>query len=256
MMISAVVLALLISGCTGINQPEPSQTPEATQSPEPAQTSQPADETSEPSPEPTGPEITDGQQSDEKEKASAELRALLPERKDYEWVYNGFAEYGHELELEEIMEEKDRVIYKTEGEVFDLSAGESDRDFSLYVEYIVTSDALIQNKKGEMMMDLFDNVVLIRLPLEEGRSWTQTVKGKSGEEIELKCTIEKVEDRNGARAYTVLYQDQDSPYYERRVIMEGIGVTEYTRLYMAEREGEEDFEISYWLYEEASGYDN
>ena len=41
---------------------------------------------------------------------------------------------------------------------------------------------------------------------------------------------------------------------KKRVIVEGTGVTEFTRLYIAEREGDEDFEISYWLYEEASGY--
>ena len=96
-------------------------------------------------------------------------------------------------------------------------------------------------------MDLFDRIILIQAPLREGHTWTQTVKENAGGKIELECTIEKVEDKNGARAYTILYQDKDSPYYEKRVITEGIGVTEFTRLYITEAEGEENFEISYWL---------
>ena len=249
--ISVVILALLFSACAGSNQRQPEV------SPDPAQTQQP-----ETTPEPAStPEATDDTQDtenktpDNKNEVSAELRALLPEREDYEWVYNGFAEYGHELELEEIEHKNGRVVYEIEGEVFDMSGGESDDDYSLSVDFIVTSDSLIQEKKGEKMMDLFDSMVLIQLPLEEENTWTQTVKGEGGEEIQLECTIEKIEDKDGAKAYTVLYQDKNSPYYEKRVITEGVGVTEFTRLYIQEGE-DEDFEVSYWLYEEASGYND
>lgn len=246
---SVIILALLISGCAGNNQPQPEQTPE------PAQPQQPAD-TPEPTQEPTDDTQDPQTKSPGETEVSDELRALLPEREDYEWVYNGFAEYGHELELEEIERENGRLVYETEGEVFDMSDGESDRDFSLDVNFIVTSDSLIQEKEGEVMMDLFDRIVLIQLPLEEGHTWTQTVKGEGEQEIQLECTIEKIEDKDGAKAYTVLYQDQSGPYYERRVITQGIGVTEYTRLYIEEGEEDENFEISYWLYEKASGYDD
>lgn len=251
--ISLVILALVISGCAGNNQPQPGETPGPTQPQQPADTPQPT-------PEPT--ETTDDTQNtqteapDDKSEVSAELRALLPKREDYEWVYNGFAEYGHELELEEIEHKNGKVVYETEGEVFDMSDGESDDDFSLSVDFIVTTDSLIQEKKGKKMMDLFDSMVLIQLPLEEGQTWTQTVKGEGGNEIQLECTIEKVEDKDGAKAYTVFYQDKDSPYYEKRVIKEGIGVIEFTRLYIQEEGEDENFEISYWLYEEASGYND
>lgn len=258
LLISIVISALLLSACAGRNQPGPDQTPEPAETAEPGQSREPA-ETPDTSPEPSAEPPQDENDADDKKQddergAAAELTALLPEREDYEWVYNGFAEYGHELELEKIRKEDGKVIYEAEGEVFDLSSGESDRDFDIKVNYIVTSDSLIQEKKGQMMMDQFDSMVLLKLPLEEGNSWTQTVKGTNGEDVELKCSIEKIEEKNGARAYTVLYQDQNSPYYEKRVIVEGTGVTEFTRLYIAEREGDEDFEISYWLYEEASGY--
>ncbi|HHU49973.1 MAG: hypothetical protein ACOYEH_02420 [Caldicoprobacterales bacterium] len=253
LVIPVIMLALLVSGCAEDSGPRQTQAPETARPEQPAVTP-------EPTPEQTTEPMQDADNGESRAPDSvpdttSQLKALLPKREDYKWVYNGFAEYGHELELEEIEEDNGKIVYETEGEVFDMSAGESDRDFSLSVDFIVTSDSLIQKKKGEAMMDLFDRIILIQAPLREGHTWTQTVKENAGGKIELECTIEKVEDKNGARAYTILYQDKDSPYYEKRVITEGIGVTEFTRLYITEAEGEENFEISYWLYEEASGYD-
>lgn len=244
LLILAVVLALFAAGCAVDNQPQPAPTPEPARQP----TAVP-----EPSPEPAQGMETPA--PDEEPKPAAQLKALLPDKEGYEWVYNGFAEYGHELELEEIKEGKGKIIYAAEGEVFDMSDGESDRDFSLSVDFIVTSDSLVQEKNGEMMMDVFSSMILVQLPLQEGHTWNQSVEGEDGDQIELKCTIEKAEEQDGARKYTIVYQDQSSPYFERRVITEGIGVTEFTRLFRSEAEGQEDFEISYWLYGEASGYD-
>lgn len=246
--ISMIILTLLISGCAKSDNMQPGQTPSPTQPRQPADT-----------PEPRPAEDAQGNQTQAPDKelaASDELKALLPEREAYEWVYNGFAEYGHELEIEEIREENGRVVYKADGEVFDMSDGESDREYSLHVDFIVTSDSLIQEKRGKMMMDLFDNMVLIQTPLEKGHTWTQTVKEDGKEEVQLECTIEKVEDKDGVGAYTVLYQDQKSPYFERRVITEGVGVTEFTRLYIQKGQEGENYEISYWFYQEASGYDD
>jgi hypothetical protein len=260
LIIFLLITALIITGCADINQPD--KRPEG-------QEQQPA-ASPEPSPEPTPSpgtdqegENTETQEPEESEatpapeetaEAAAELKALLPERKGYKWVYNGFAEYGHEIILEEIKEEDGKVIYVTDGEVFDMSDGESDRDFSLSVQFTVDSESLIQEKTGEMMMDLFDKIELIQAPLKEGHSLTQTVKGQDGEETTLKCTIEKIEEDDGKKVYTVFYEEEDGPYYEKRVIKEGIGVIGFTRLYITEEEYE-NYEMSYWLYEEASGYD-
>ncbi|HHY81344.1 MAG TPA: hypothetical protein GX505_01535 [Clostridiales bacterium] len=254
-----VILTLVLSGCINDNQykngqSKPTETPSPTQQP-----------TAKPEPTPTADNTDDqdqndetgtdnqGQNDEEETKVSDQLIKLLPSKEGYKWVYNGFAEYGHELILEDIREEKDKIIYSAKGKVFDMSDGESDKDFSLSVDYTITSDELIQNKTGEMMMDLFDSMVIVQLPLEVGHSWTQKVKGADGKEVELKSTIVKVElDDGGTKLYTVDYQDKNSDYYEQRIIKEGIGVVGFTRLYMTE---EGNFEITYWLYEEASGYD-
>jgi hypothetical protein len=180
------------------------------------------------------------------------LKALLPQKENYKWVYNGFAEYGHKLVLKEINTEDGKTVYKAEGEVFDMSDGATSKDFSLSVSFTVTPQSIVQDKKGEMMMDSYDHMVLLQAPLKEGESWTQTVKNMDGAETALDCTIEKIEEDNGSKVYTVVYQDQNSPYYEKRVIKEGIGVINFTKLFITD---EESFEVSYFLYEEASGYD-
>jgi hypothetical protein len=240
----AISVGLIFSGCMGENQgnnqPSPSPTP--------------GQATPVPTKSPDAVEPTQTPESTEKpnEEVSSELKALLPDKEDYEWVYNGFADYGHDLELEEIREEDGKLLYIAEGEVHDMSDGESDRDFSLKVTYELTADEMIQKKSGDMMLDLFDEMTIIQLPLEEGNSWTQTVQGEKGEEIKLESTIEKIEEVEGAKVYTVLYKDKDSPYFERRVIKEGVGVTDFVRLYITD---EESFEISYSLFEKASGYD-
>lgn len=251
-----LVMALIVTSCTGPVQPEETNNPpQPTETPEPAQQpeSTPEPEQPESTPEST-PEPAEEPTPTPASEPGARLQALLPDKEGYKWVYNGFAEYGHDAVLEKIERKEEQIVYSAKGEVFDMSDGESDRDFSLSVSFIVTSDSLIQEKKAEMMLDLFDKMVLIQTPLKEGHSWTQTVKGSEGEDIVLECTIESVEDEDGAKVYTVSYQDKNGPYYEKRILKEGIGVVGYTRLYITEPEYE-NYEITYWLYEEASGYD-
>jgi hypothetical protein len=236
-----LILSIAFAGCQSGDQPGSEKTPEPTITDQATQQPTATPETSE---EPA-------ENIDEAD-ALAELKALLPEKEGYKWVYNGFAEYGHTLVLDQIKEEDGKVVYSATGEIDDMSGGESDRDFSLSVTYTLTPQSITQEKTGEMMMDIFDKVVLIQAPLDQGNTWTQTVKNEDGAEITLECTIEEIEENDGAKVYTVTYQDKNSPYYEKRVIREGIGVINFTRLYITD---EENFEISYFIYEEASGYE-
>ena len=169
LLISIVISALLLSACAGRNQPGTDQTPEPAETAEPGQSREPA-ETPDTSPEPSAEPPQDENDADDKKQddergAAAELTALLPEREDYEWVYNGFAEYGHELELEKIRKEDGKVIYEAEGEVFDLSAGESDRDFDIKGKLHCHFRFRNTGEKGQMMMDQFDSMVLLKAAL-------------------------------------------------------------------------------------------
>jgi hypothetical protein len=245
----AAVLAMvfLLAACAAPRQDTDQPTPEPTATPEPqvdeSEGTKDQNGSSEGSPDENG--------SDQAEADLAELAGLFPEKEGYKWVYNGYAEYGHEMKLKEISRTNDRIVYTMPGEVYDMSDGESDFDYSLDVTYTVSPGLVIQEKTGEMVMDEFDYVELIRGPLVKGNSWTQTVKRKDGSEVTLESTITDVVQEEGVNVITVEYRDKNSEFYEKRIIKEGIGVVGYEKLILTEAGG---YEIAYFLYEEASGY--
>jgi hypothetical protein len=172
------------------------------------------------------------------------ITGLLPSQTGYEWRYFGFAEYAHTMTLDSIQHDQNRVIYNITGEVADMSDGESDKDFSLTITYIVEPTRLIQQKQEQVMMDSnFDEIELIRTPLAAGTSWTQQVTDEVGNQVILECQIENATvDTDGKKVYTILYDDQNSDYYERRKIKEDIGVIFFEKLYI---DAEQSFPISY-----------
>ena len=270
-----IIIALMLTGCISSNQPgsgqpEPTETPKPTVQPtaEPEATTMPPDDIDTEDEDVAEPEDQDqetetGSGSNEQgsdtgnkpsSKPSDVLTRMLPEKAGFKWVYNGTAEYGHELVLEDIREEDDKIIYSAKGQVFDMSDGESGQDFSLAVNYIVTSDRIIQTKTGNMSMEEFDRIELIKLPLEVGNTWIQKVKDKDGKEHILECTIVKAELVAGfVREFTVKYLEKNGSYYEERVIRDYIGVMGYRKPFAAEDGGYYD-ELVYWLYDSASGY--
>lgn len=226
-----LILPLILAGCAGAPGVSPSPTASAAISPQPS----PSPGTASPSPGGA---------------PSQELAGLLPREEGYQWRYSGFAEYGHEMTLDAISPEADRILYTVTGQVYDISDGESDNDFTLSLSYTVDAQSLVQEKTAPMMMDSpYDRIELLRTPLREGATWQQTVEDVSGQSITLECTIEKAEEESAGTVYTVLYRDTESGYYERREIREDTGVIRFEKLYMPE--GEEPFAIGYSLYSAA-----
>lgn len=179
---------------------------------------------------------------------------LLPEKPGYRWLYHGFAEYSHEMKLNDIVTDKGVVKYFITGDVGDPSDGESrlsPEHFNIDIVYSIEDGALIQRKNEKRMMDSeFDNLELIRAPLTKGNKWGQGVIDKLGEYRYINCEITDINEVAGAKVYTVEYRE-DSGYYEIRMIEEGVGVVSFTKLWQS---GEGDFEIGYSLGKEFSGY--
>jgi len=181
--------------------------------------------------------------------ANEELKALLPGEPGYVWRYFGFAEYSHEMTLDEILESSDELIYRVSGTVGDPSGGESQKDLSLNLEYFIREGKLIQVKREEAMMDSkFDRLTLIQTPLKEGTTWTESVEDQDGVSREVTGTINEVSDTE-PRTYTVRYEETGSDYYEERQFRQGTGLVRFTTVF--ESEGQL-FEIGYFLYEEPS----
>jgi hypothetical protein len=182
------------------------------------------------------------------------LAGLLPD-KGYRWLYNGFAEYGHRMVLEDIVKSDNEIKYFINGKVADMSDGESGRsqdDFNIDLVYTISNGVILQTKTEKMMLDSdMDSIELIRAPLIKGNKWMQIAKDKEGKDRYLNCEITQIDEVGGSKVYTVEYRDQDSDYYEIRMIEEEVGVVSFTKLWKTE---DDAFEIGYSLYKEMSGY--
>ena len=184
---------------------------------------------------------------------SLELEDLLPQYNNFTWTYNGFAEYGHDMEINNIVVDEMDTRYNIEGTVHDMSGGESDTDYSLNIEYIIEPDVIVQNKVEEAMLDSkYDEIELIRTPLEEDNTWYQEVEDSEGTFTTLKSTITNVEDTDEGTVFTVRYEDINSDYYEQREIKEGVGVISFERIMFNE---DTSYEMGYSINNEHSGVD-
>lgn len=188
-----------------------------------------------------------GAPADSAWQADLSLQSLLPSEAGYTWHYFGFAEYGFSMKLERVFTEDASIVYSVSGMVEDMSDGESGLDFGIDLDYVVSDSALSVVQTAEVSMDNdFSEMVLVRLPLAVGNTWTQTVTNLEGEDIELICGIEEVEQGPPLRV-TVRYRDADGPFYQLRVFEEGVGVVTFEKLFMSP---EGDFEIGYSIFRE------
>ncbi len=87
----------------------------------------------------------------------------------------------------------------------------------------------------------FPRMELLRLPLERGSSWTQTVTDWEGRDVSLYCEVEEATDSTA----TVRYSDTDGPFYQLRDFEMGIGMVTFEKLYIMP---ESSFEIGFTLY--------
>lgn len=175
------------------------------------------------------------------------LSGLLPDKTGYNWIYEGFAEYGHRMKLDQITDEPEKRIYSISGEVGDPSGGESTRDRNISIKYTIEKNRLIQEKTEQAMLDSkYDKLILIKTPLTAGTFWPETVVDKSGKGTLINSFIKKVElTDDGKKKYTVRYEDTRSGYYEERIIKEGNGIIAFEKLLELE---DSSFPVSYFTY--------
>lgn len=177
--------------------------------------------------------------------AEAQLAALLPDEKGYEWQYEGSAEYGHTMTLRDVRRQQDRVEYDITGEVADMSAGESGRDHSFTIVYTIADGALRQRSQGTQLLDSqVPQLELLRLPLQQGATWSQEVTDADGRTLTLDCTITSAQTVEGRGVYHVDYRADDDSYFERREFTQGIGVTRFERQF---GDPQDNFTVGYAL---------
>jgi len=189
------------------------------------------------------------------DRVSQQLVEVFPQRIGYEWFYSGFAEYGHRMRLDNISgstENSEVLVYEVSGEVDDPSGGEAQGDFSLEMEYIITKDTATEKIiRGEKLIHVFDELQILKLPLQPGTKWEQKVKTDGGEEVlTAEILSAEAEEEGGPVVYRVRYtvpmEDMpDGLYVEERAFAEGKGLIHYARTLGKEY----DFMFEYFLFE-------
>lgn len=176
---------------------------------------------------------------------SEELDGFLP-GKGFTWIYNGFAEYVQKMSVTDIYVTNSKKIYKVSGEVLDMSSGESSLDFSLTINYMVDYDSIVQEKIEEVMMDSeYDRITLLKLPIEEGATWTEKVTSSDGKKDEIEATMVEVIGNKPSRTIRIEYKSKNGGYTEKRSIQEGIGVVKFDK---SVNYGDEKFDLGYTLF--------
>lgn len=184
------------------------------------------------------------------EQQNVALRELLPTREGFRWVYNGFAEYGHTMDLVQLNTARGKTTYSINGKVDDPSGGEAPGPFDFTLTYQIERGRLMQTlASGSRVLDnKFPNLELIRAPLVQGTTWQQTVTDKDGKQVKLVSTIVEVLEQGGRPVYRVRYEDAAGSYLETRTFRQGVGVDQVEVPW-------EEHTIGYQLYDEASGYE-
>lgn len=178
------------------------------------------------------------------------LLTFLPSAAGFEWKYSGFSGYDHQMKLDEIERQVGSARFIISGMVGDPSGGESPRDHSLRITYTVANGVWVQEKTEEAMMDSdFDRLEILRGPVRVGATWTQIQVDGEGRRRTLDSTIAEVIEAP-VRTLVVYYRERGSEYFERRRIVEGIGIVGVEKLWMSP---EGNFEIGYYLFESTLG---
>lgn len=177
--------------------------------------------------------------------ADLSLQNMLPSNAGFFWIYWGFAEYGHELTLDEILREEGQIRYRLSGVVYDMSGGEAGGDYGISLEYVVSDGELSVSMTSERAMDNdFADMILLKLPLEIGTRWVQDVRDRNGNIVRLSSEIIQVED-GPPRTVTVRYQDENSAFFQQRTFEEGRGLIRFGKLFITE---ESEFDIGFDLF--------
>lgn len=180
-----------------------------------------------------------------------DLMNLMPDE-GFQWAYIGGAEYYHEMVLNNITKDDHQAIFKITGEVEDVSGGESNKNYKIEVYYEITNDSIIQRKTAEAMLDSeYDEMTIIKAPLEKGNTWTEEIKDSNGEKQTITAIITEVTEDERGTLYQVLYQNKKNDYIESRKIMENLGVIAFSKKVKIDGEY---YQYGYALYGKNSGY--
>jgi len=182
---------------------------------------------------------------------NTDLVDLLP-KETFKWAYGGQNDYYHEMTLDTIDATETKSVYTITGAVKATVAGVDTSDYNINLTYVIQGDSIKQIKDADRMLDSeYDEITLIKAPLEEGNSWTEKIVDKKGKTQTIKSSITKVDESEDGRYYEVLYKNTKNDYVEIRRILTGHGVVAFSKQISVNGK---PIQYQYVLYGRNSGY--
>jgi hypothetical protein len=163
----------------------------------------------------------------------ADPASFFPSQPGFVWIYDGFAEYSHRMTLNEVTPgpRRGETVHKITGEVEDPSGGESPHDFRIELEYVFSRDSATERViRGDVFPHLLRPLVVLRHPIETGRSWSVDAPG--GGKIEAGI-LEVGVDPEDERRFCIVRYTAPAPglpggrYVETRTFKQGLGITRF-----------------------------
>ncbi len=141
--------------------------------------------------------------------------------------FSGDGDYFHVSKQIDLSKEDGFAIAYVKGEVKNNFTGGTGFDYNFTITLKVTNQEIIQSYEGSHLNESdFDEVVLLKLPLELDKSWTFSTKNKAGKKQKVIATITEI--FNNGKGIKVRYETKGG-YYEERTIYEKHGVVDFVR---------------------------
>lgn len=194
---------------------------------------------------------------------SQELAKYFPTVEGTVLKYSGTLEYGHTVTLSKVTEKEGSLVLDFKGEIVDVSEGEgpSKEELSLETQYVIDKDSVKEiqkNIKRRHSQSIIREQIVLKLPIESGKTWTQKVNIDGKEyTAETKITEVAADDKNKniVKTETVIKAMESYPdktYKEIKTFKEEKGLVEFVNTILL-GEAKEPFEFGYKLFEPQEG---
>lgn len=194
---------------------------------------------------------------------SQEIAKYFPSVEGTVLRYSGTAEYGQTLTLNKVTDKENSLVLDFKGEIEDMSDGEgpSKEELSLETQYVIDKDSVKEiqkNIKRRHSQSIIREQIVLKLPIESGKTWAQKVNIDGIEyTAETKITEVATDDKNKniIKTETVIKGIESYPdktYKEIKTFKEEKGLVEFVNTILL-GESKEPFEFGYKLFEPQEG---
>jgi len=171
------------------------------------------------------------------------------------WSYSNGETYKKLMVTEQVFESDKFKHIIVKGEEDDESIKSYRDNYAFEYTYKIEEDKLTRSLEGNVLLDGYEKVILLQLPLKEGSKWQDTWTDLKGDSHSVTSKIKSVME--DGQIIVVESTDRDGQFVVERTFEIGKGVTEFK---IIEKYDDIEFETGYQLFTieefEYQGFDN